>query len=622
MSVAAPEEAQSLMKMLAEQQSLGGATRVREEQERFLLSLLSLGLDRVAAEPERLAHECRAVKQEMESHAVDNYSAFLQSAVCVRKVREDLQHSGRLLHELAAEVPVLHAASKDVEQHARQVEALRKDTQTTAKMHNQVLELLEVPQLMDTAVRNEYYEEALELCAFVRRMQAKFADLPLIKSVLQSVQRSEDLMLHLLLQKLQSQIQLPVSLQVIGVLRRTGRHTDGDLRSIFLDCRDLWLQSAIEDAQRVGSAYQQLCKVTDVLRMNMFEIVTQYRAMFLDVTAALEDVPEASGDGGLLYAWANRRILTFVAYLEANLGHIQEASQLSSILEKVMYCGAYLGREGLDFRAAVAEPFSVRVDAILQKALQESRESFDQALSAQRFTSMPDAVRSRYEEALQNGGAAGGGGVVNPPSVLLSFVPLAVLCNKIMEALNEVRECALVSCCPAVEASVSNLLWGCSEELAITFADVEGTLTPDKRAHFLNMLKAMQQTLLPFVASCVQALFARKTQGLDVSSIAQPLKELLVLEEEAEREAARALAARQAEEEEARKHTEAAAAAALKAAKDKVNAEKDAQRRQAAAEEAKDQADTGSQGGEPGLGPAAFAGESAGEAECGSAADT
>ena len=151
---------------------------------------------------------------------------------------------------------------------------------------------------------------------------------------------------------------------------------------------------------------------------------------------------------------------------------------------------------------------------------------------------------------------------------------------------------------------------------------MEGTLTPDKRAHFLNMLKAMQQTLLPFVASCVQALFARKTQGLDVSSIAQPLKELLVLEEEAEREAARALAARQAEEDEARKHTEAAAAAALKAAKEKVNAEKDAQRRQAAAEEAKDQAGAGSQGGEPGLGPAAFAGDSAGEAECGSAADT
>ena len=30
------------------------------------------------------------------------------------------------------------------------------------------------------------------------------------------------------------------------------------------------------------------------------------------------------------------------------------------------------------------------------------------------------------------------GGVVNPPAILLSFVPLAVLCNKVMEALHEV----------------------------------------------------------------------------------------------------------------------------------------------------------------------------------------
>jgi hypothetical protein len=31
-----------------------------------------------------------------------------------------------------------------------------------------------------------------------------------------------------------------------------------------------------------------------------------------------------------------------------------------------------------------------------------------------------------------------GGALVNPPAVLLSFVPLAVLCNKVMEALRGV----------------------------------------------------------------------------------------------------------------------------------------------------------------------------------------
>ena len=64
----------------------GPGGMAKEEQERYLLSLLSFGLDRVAAEPERLAVESRANKKETEAHAVENYGAFLESAVCVRFV--------------------------------------------------------------------------------------------------------------------------------------------------------------------------------------------------------------------------------------------------------------------------------------------------------------------------------------------------------------------------------------------------------------------------------------------------------------------------------------------------------------------------------------------------------
>jgi hypothetical protein len=275
-------ESVNLWEMLKLQTASSSGALAREEQERFLLSLLSLGLERVAAEPERLVQECKKVKQDTESHAVDNYSAFLQSAVCVRKVREELEFSGRLLHELAAEVPSLHTASSNVEQHARDVESLRKDTHTTAKMHNQVLELLEVPQLMDTAVRNEYYEEALELGAFARKMHSRFAHIPLMRSLLQSVERSEDQMLQLLLQKLQSSIQLPVCLHVIGILRRMGRQPDQHLRCLFLQCRDHWLQTAIDDALRQGSVYNHICKV---LSCSLAHSLSVYLSLSLSLSA-------------------------------------------------------------------------------------------------------------------------------------------------------------------------------------------------------------------------------------------------------------------------------------------------------------------------------------------------
>jgi hypothetical protein len=69
-----------------------------------------------------------------------------------------------------AEIPKLTSGCNDFIDEAQQILEKKKLNRTLLANHGTLLDLLEIPQLMDTCVRNANYDEALDLEAFVSKL--------------------------------------------------------------------------------------------------------------------------------------------------------------------------------------------------------------------------------------------------------------------------------------------------------------------------------------------------------------------------------------------------------------------------------------------------------------------
>lgn len=154
---------------------------------------------------------------------------------------------------------------------------------------SEILQILEIPQFMNSCIRNDLYEEALLLPSFVKRLVSKHGDIPLIcvsskvrviliiflsgvlilyqlllsffQSIAKDVEKSWwELMRHLL-RHLTTDISLPKCLQIIGYLRRMNIFSEAELRLKFLQARGSWLDSLLVTIPTEDSTFCLLARV-------------------------------------------------------------------------------------------------------------------------------------------------------------------------------------------------------------------------------------------------------------------------------------------------------------------------------------------------------------------------
>ncbi|KFM67434.1 Conserved oligomeric Golgi complex subunit 8, partial [Stegodyphus mimosarum] len=413
----------------------------------YLSELGALGLQRLSQEPERLAEEKIGILEQTQDLAFHNYKTFIQAAECSQKIFQDFNIIESRLDALLHKLPQFKNKCSEFGKEAHQINARWHQASSTLAKHPQLLEFLEMPQLMDNYVKGEYYDEALELSSYVKRLERKHVDIPLIKSIVKDVQIAANTMLAHLLGKLRTNIQLPECLKVVGYLRRMDVFNEMELRIKFLQARDSWFQKVINDIDK-NDPYQHIIKVIESSRIHLFDIITQYRAIFSDEDPLLLLRENYKSNCAIFHSWITWKISWFLQLLEKDLS-ANLSGRIDSILAQCMYFGLSFSRVNIDFRPLLVPVFQNVVLHRYRSEVENATFMFEKLMDSYSFSSYTNTmllVPSLPEDSMQ------------PPNSLLDFYPLAHYCNDVLGSFNELRLCCSFSmCCTVTEILTKSL---------------------------------------------------------------------------------------------------------------------------------------------------------------------
>ncbi|XP_057505205.1 conserved oligomeric Golgi complex subunit 8-like [Actinidia eriantha] len=458
-------------------------------QQPYVSELLSFTLDRLHKEPELLRVDAERIQRHMQEVAVGNYRAFISAADALLAIREEVSSIDKHLESLTSEIPKLTSVCTEFIESTEQILEKRKMNQTLLANHSTLLDLLEIPQLMDTCVRNGNYDEALDLEAFVCKLSTMHPKIPVIQALAAEVKQTTQSLLSQLLQKLRSNIQLPECLRIIGYLRRIGVFSEYEMRLQFLRCREAWLTGILDDLDQ-RNAYDYLKGMVNCQRMHLFDVVNQYRAIFADDTSGSEE----NYDGGLLFSWAMHQITSHLRMIKVMLPKITEGGSLSNILDQCMYCAMGLGWVGLDFRGLLPSLFEEAVLNLFSKNMNTAVQNFQIVLDSHRWVPLPAVgfpANSIGEDSQED---------VTPPSSLMEHPPFAVFVNGVSAAMNELRPCAPLILKHVLAQELVKGLRAVSDSLLRY--NTTRMLRENESVLFLSLCRAFIEVAYPHCAVC------------------------------------------------------------------------------------------------------------------------
>lgn len=209
----------------------------------LLDELAGLSAEAIRRRPAQLAASLKGLQAQLASLLDGSAPAFVESADCIKQVHRETVRVSETLTMLENHLPLAAEEATVLLDVIPSIANARERNALLLEQHANVLEVLELPQLMDACVRNGMIDEALELEAAVRAEALMHPDIPIMIQVSQGVSGHVQVLRDQLLAQLCGPLKLPAALSCIGFLRRIpppDSMSDSELRQTFLKSRNAY----------------------------------------------------------------------------------------------------------------------------------------------------------------------------------------------------------------------------------------------------------------------------------------------------------------------------------------------------------------------------------------------
>ncbi|KAK6537683.1 hypothetical protein TWF694_011857 [Orbilia ellipsospora] len=384
----------------------------------YLSRLTSLSFnDIVNNEPAALKSSHYSVNLSLQSLASRSYQGFIASSEQLSTIPSSLDKLNDSINDLKSHLPALESRLADFSKNYHKSSPIlqeRNRKHTLARTFPKLLDILELPTLLQSATTSSNPSLALDIHSHVRRLYQLYPNVAIIQSVTNECDALLQVLNTQLLTTLRGPLKLPTAIKTIGYLKRTspdiapGEEIWG---SIFLVARLSFLNSLFQaldplrelaDAEREEWAKSQtesngdgpakkpkttghqterfLKRWIEVFREQSFAIVTMYRAVFppsgsaganlasaymapqTPITPNIKrgSVTGADVDGSdldspsPLVTFVPHLITLLTSTLRNYLPVISDGSARESLLTQMLYAAGSLGRLGGDFGMILA----------------------------------------------------------------------------------------------------------------------------------------------------------------------------------------------------------------------------------------------------------------------------